>query len=165
MQFKGKNKGRQVFTGKLGIHPAKRNGALVKGRVRLIGLIPEGTWPVGYRGFMTAATGRLPGAPLLKMYGEDYLKRWLNDAEGRTVDQVVRFQVQETRRFSVYRQAEHPVVRAIQLATRHTYISHTDVEVQMVLSTSSLSFRVPPPSQVHPYVFKDQRDNQQGKLL
>lgn len=166
MHFEGKNNSRQVFEGKLGVHPARRNGKLVPHRVRLIGTIPVGTWPDGFRGFIAPATGKIVGSCMLKLYAEDYLPTWLKNAQDdRSPEDVVAFQVQKTRAFSVYRPDDHPVVRAIQLATGKTLIGHSDVEFWKVLSTGSLSIRVPRPDQVRDYHFKQEKSSGQQELF
>lgn len=166
MELTGKNNSWGVKTGLIGLHPAKRNGLLVKNRVRIIGKVPPGSWPQGFRGFMAPATGKAPNTCLLYLFPEDHLQQWLSDGGSkRSPDQVVTFQVQDTLRFSVYRHSHHPVVQALRLATKMEFFGHTRTRYHVLLDGDSMTIRVPERADIQPHRQYGQRDDNQGELL
>ena len=165
MELTGKNDSWGIKHGKIGLHPAKRNGLPVKNSVRIIGEVPSGSWPQGFRGFIAPATGRAPHSCLLYLFPEGYLEQWLKDKAGRTVDQIVKFQVQDTLRFSVYRHSHHPVVQAIRLAVKQDLLGHTKTRFHVLLDGERMTVRVPAREDIKPYSPNGQQDRNQGRLL
>ena len=162
----GTNDTWEIQAGKIGMHPAKRNGVITKNRVRLIGALPQDCgWIPGDRGMIAPMAGKSPGQGMLYLYPEDHIDQWVRDKAGRSVTDVATFQLQDTGRFSIYLNIKHPVIGAVRRAVKWQYFGHTDTCFHVNVSGSSMTIRVPERMDLKPYKPNGQRNEKQGRLF
>lgn len=162
----GTNGSWEVQTGKIGMHPAKRNGIPVKHRVRLIGALPiDCGWVVGDRGMIAPMQGKSPGQGMLYLYPEDHLDQWVQDKAGRSHDDCAVFQLEATGRWGVYLNITHPVVKAVRRAVKWQHFGHTNTEFHVNTGGDSMTIRVPTRQALQPYRPNGPRNPKQGKLI
>lgn len=156
----------EIQIGKIGMHPAKRNGILNKNRVRLIGVLPTDCgWVPGDRGMIAPMAGKSPGQGMLYLYPEDHLDQWVQDKAGRMHSDAATFQLQDTGRFSIYLNIKHPVIRAIRRAVKWQYFGHTDTAFHVNVTGDSMTIRAPERSALRQYSPHRQRNTNQGDLF
>jgi len=155
--------------GRVGIHPAKRNGRVDPKKVRLIGVMPVGTWAPFQEGFVTRQSGTYPGQAMAYLYPIDRLDEWVRTPVGAGEFQRERwmapdFAVQNTRRFGIYLRTSHPVVVALRNACGMDVFGHTPVTFRYKATSRTMTWRVPERADVVPYNPIRERAIAQGEL-
>ncbi|UFK26739.1 hypothetical protein [Roseobacter phage RDJL6] len=156
----------EIQYGKIGMHPAYRNGVEVKNKARVIGVMPiDCGWAPGDRGFMAPMQGKSPGQGMLYLYPEHRLADWVEEVEDRSADDVRLFVVEETGRFGVYVQRKHPVAKAVYRAVKRNVFGHSKTRFHVNVNGDTMTIRVPERKDVKEYRPRGQRDPNQGRLL
>lgn len=154
--------------GRVGLHPAKRNGKEDPKKVRLIGVMPVGTWAPFQRGFLEAKSGTYPDQCMMYLRPIDQLERFLAGnrpvGEDREPWMFPDFAVQNTRRFGIYLRTSHPVVVALRNACGMDHFGHTPITFRYKASSRTMTWRVPRRIDVVPHNEKRERAIAQGEL-
>lgn len=165
-QTTGTNESWEIQTGKIGMHPAKRNGIPVHNRVRFIGVMPDDCgWVPGDRGMIAPMAGKSPGRGMLYLYPEEHIEQWLQDKEGRCRSDIATFQLQDTGCFGIYLNVKHPVIKAVRRAIKWQHFGHTDTQFYVNVTGDSMTVRVPNREDLQPYRPNGQRNQAQGRLF
>lgn len=157
----------EIQTGKIGMHPARRNGKVIPGRIRLIGVMPADCgWVPGDRGMIVPMQGKSPGQGMLYVYPADQMERWVQEKTSRDPSQIAKFKLEDTGRWGVYLNERHPVAAAVRRAVKWQVFGHTQTEVHVNTGGSSMTIRVPRREDMKAYTpNSSRRGDAQGRLL